>query len=1030
MKQDILKIAGVKSEAEFYKKFPSEEAFMKVHGKQFKKAKMGTAMVKKQLTQLTDFANPPQAEDGDEIPKYQYSGTPLRSNLQKPSFMQPFDFNATPYQQYQPMGLSGGMSEEFIGGTPSQYRSINLDYSQPMGAQFNPNYGGTRNNATYNNQTGMFNSSTGQVSMADTRDAGFYNSGNKTIKRTLQDLDDNDINNIKSGVEMTSMIGKNVQKIGNAIENKKKAKQLNALAPVITQAAGTRPERIKNKYVRPEDMMFDPNQMFPSYGTGTNVLAANGAMVGGNPTEIQNMYNPGDLYSDLGYEPLNDSGKVKQYKRGGHIPKAQMGVGDMMAIGTEAGNMLGDAAAGIINIGTKRLNKQNEQMLGQAGFQSGMQSLQQNQFGAFMEDGGWVSNDWQPQTITKFGGYDVKDLFREDPMMDTLRAGGHLKSYTNPSEEAMQTYDMGGELSVDDRGDIDFMGYNPETAKTGASGYVGITRGPSHDNGGFNIDYNGNKVEVEGNETVIEKQDGGPVDGESALNILGNMKIGNYGEEIIDDVNKQTLNKLLKGRKIKDVKFKHLGNNIAKKTKSLNKYQEKYVDMADSADDTDLLKLSTAQAGLTGIQMQYKDLNNLQTNLIDLQNIYHDTAKENNYEDTPKFLEDVKKGDLKNQAAMGAKLTKAQFGTSTGKRTNNPLADYLIRGLGPFANLDFQIPTNADFTPQASAATTTSASSNSTKKSSGKSKAPVQQLKDLPTTPYVSPLDSRWNQYLPKGGETIPTPYRSVKDASEGKKKVDAMKSSKEDTVTTTKDKKFDYLRLLRELQPYIIPSNQEPLDPNQLAGEMLALATNQLQPVKSQSYTPQLETPYSVSFQDQLNANQADFNAMQRQLGGNPAALAQLAAQKYAANSGVLGQQFRANQELQMGVQNRNRAALNDSFLKNLAINDQQFQRQEQAKSNTKQQAQMALNSMADKIARHRLENRTLGIQENMYNYRFGPKGRAYNVNAPYEFDTQLASLTADEIQEIADKRREAEKKSGSKTARNGSIVKAIKNL
>jgi hypothetical protein len=39
MKQDILKIAGVKSEAAFYKKFPSEEAFMKAHGKEFKKAK-------------------------------------------------------------------------------------------------------------------------------------------------------------------------------------------------------------------------------------------------------------------------------------------------------------------------------------------------------------------------------------------------------------------------------------------------------------------------------------------------------------------------------------------------------------------------------------------------------------------------------------------------------------------------------------------------------------------------------------------------------------------------------------------------------------------------------------------------------------------------------------------------------------------------------------------------------------------------------------------------------------------------------
>ena len=38
----MLKIAGVKTEAQFYKKFPSQEAFMKVHGKEFKKAQVGT----------------------------------------------------------------------------------------------------------------------------------------------------------------------------------------------------------------------------------------------------------------------------------------------------------------------------------------------------------------------------------------------------------------------------------------------------------------------------------------------------------------------------------------------------------------------------------------------------------------------------------------------------------------------------------------------------------------------------------------------------------------------------------------------------------------------------------------------------------------------------------------------------------------------------------------------------------------------------------------------------------------------------
>ena len=38
MKAQILKIAGVKDEKSFYKKFPTEEAFMKKHGKAFKKA--------------------------------------------------------------------------------------------------------------------------------------------------------------------------------------------------------------------------------------------------------------------------------------------------------------------------------------------------------------------------------------------------------------------------------------------------------------------------------------------------------------------------------------------------------------------------------------------------------------------------------------------------------------------------------------------------------------------------------------------------------------------------------------------------------------------------------------------------------------------------------------------------------------------------------------------------------------------------------------------------------------------------------
>ena len=40
MKAEILKIAGVKSEKEFYSKYPTEEAFMKAHKKEFKKKRV------------------------------------------------------------------------------------------------------------------------------------------------------------------------------------------------------------------------------------------------------------------------------------------------------------------------------------------------------------------------------------------------------------------------------------------------------------------------------------------------------------------------------------------------------------------------------------------------------------------------------------------------------------------------------------------------------------------------------------------------------------------------------------------------------------------------------------------------------------------------------------------------------------------------------------------------------------------------------------------------------------------------------
>jgi hypothetical protein len=198
--------------------------------------------------------------------------------------------------------------------------------------------------------------------------------------------------------------------------------------------------------------------------------------------------------------------------------------------------------------------------------------------------------------------------------------------------------------------------------------------------------------------------------------------------------------------------------------------------------------------------------------------------------------------------------------------------------------------------------------------------------------------------------------------------------------------KRSALLDIFGQVLPYIRPTDQEGLDPQQLMGEMYAMSSNQLEPVQATPYTPQLRVPYDISLQDQLNEITADQRSAQRMMGYNPAAQANLAAQTYGAKSKVLADQFRMNQAMKDQVYSGNIATLNDAELKNLEIYDQQYQRQEQAKSNTKATAQAALNSVADKYAKNKLENRTLGVYENLYNYRYDKSGRAINMNAPFQ--------------------------------------------
>lgn len=251
----------------------------------------------------------------------------------------------------------------------------------------------------------------------------------------------------------------------------------------------------------------------------------------------------------------------------------------------------------------------------------------------------------------------------------------------------------------------------------------------------------------------------------------------------------------------------------------------------------------------------------------------------------------------------------------------------------------------------------------------------------------------------------------------------------------------FNWMDVVNTALPYFRPSDAEDLDPRQLSGELLALSQNQLEPVYAQTYSPDLSTPYDVSYQDILNENESDYRATQRLAGYNPAVQSILNAQKYKANQKVLGEQFRVNQAVKDKVYGENRAALNDAKLRNLQILDQQQVRQSQAKSATKDTKQAAISSISDKFLKNTLENRTLGVHENLYNYRFDNKGRAYNMNPLAKFnipEVGSSSYGRGDYQPLPDDREylydeegrpaTIRKRSGSTSSSNGSIVRATK--
>jgi hypothetical protein len=832
--------------------------------------------------------------------------------------------------------------------------------------------------------------------------------------------------------------------------------------------------------------------MFPSYGVGTNVLAQDGAVIGGNPTEIQNMYNPGVLYTDLGYEPLNDTSKVKNYKKGGKLKKAQggfetfmnqqggneiFGAIDQLGAFNDGGGDIGSGigeAVGMLIPGTGPIFKVAGRVIGSAldqkaekteaagerrdknisnivGQSTGMAIQNMNR--SFMQDGGttspyaWMSHTWQPQVITTFGEHKVKDLLKPPADADMLRAGGHLKEYTPPSARAMFTgrpdMQMGGELQTHWGGYAETMSQNPYLPE---GGETIMFRGQSHDesdgqgNTGIGITYGDNPVEVERGEPAVKLQDG--TSGESNLTVFGNIKITKAFADMLADP------------KSKGKKFKTYVADLSKKENKQNKLIDKSIDELDSLNvqsSFDKLALGTLQANIEGANAKLKDLADKKINAASLQNAINDTKEE-------ELVKITDKGDV--LAKKGANIPKAQNG-----RTTNQSKRAQLR----ISNDDDELSTLPEerLTRLEAMRDVPKGQRKSGNYWGGITDKEFEQLKA--NNPWYN-----WSNFNPgregdvqlfqeafnrrarqlgssasltvddllgrqtasaRGlyGDTSSTGLPRINIPNLGYKLPTPSSTPtevKRPVVTAPSSSKMNILPYLNQALQYLRPSDVESLDPNQLLGEMYALSQNQVEPVYAQKFIPELGVPYDISLQNILNENEATFRSQQRLLGYNPAAQGILNSQKYAANQEALTKQFIANQTMKDKVYGENRNLLNQAKLQNLQILDTQAQRQAQALSNTKATTQAALNSIASKYAQNKLENRTLATYENLYNYRYSPGFRAINMNPLWDPNLpDISGYTADQLKALASF-KEAEEKKSKKKARNGAISKAFKNI
>lgn len=830
---------------------------------------------------------------------------------------------------------------------------------------------------------------------------------------------------IGSVMNIGEQVAEGIKMLKEEKKQLQKAKQMKGVTDVMLQASQLPAERMEKNYVRPEDIRMTGEEMFPIYGTGTNVIAKKGAKIkkanSGSMIPWQMM---GDKVSNMMTQITGEDG-------GGKIGGA---------VGEAAGTLVGGPVGGAVG-------KVGGQLIG---------SLL----------------DRKPEKIKKYKTMAGTNIGKMSMMQGMQNIFAQNNAYMKDGGE-MSTFETGGDFKVLD-GDIQPLSFNPHSPGTGETA---VFEGASHKNGGIKLmtpistKEGWNKyhesIEVEGGEPVIKDLQGDSV-------VFGNLVAPGYNgkkfKNIVKDIGEKENKEVKKleqateiinkgyDTSIEGLTFnsgiaKHIGSNmklkwfeqekqdLSNRQYAINSTAEEMGLVADALAKGKIQKdrskkdTQTAKDGLN--QPQYRSL--LARMLgIEAEEGYDENKRSignwfMRHSGTPRQRETEESAPSRSPVPT---IAPGNFPTLTVGSQQG----YLSPDVG-YANPPVQRSVNEPAITPITPADWSEEINRKYNQTSATSPSPVNKNKKRKVDIYNLTPEEQSAAIIEKRirEQFIPPPMLPKPPIVKGKKDLDtdltiSKPSIAEDKGSTTRGgKETDWNEIMRGLSsylPYLRPSDVEGLDPRQLMGEMMALTETE-EPVQAQFFQPQLTPPYKVSFQDRMNDVVAQTRAAQRMAGDNPAAQALIAGQAYDAMNKVRAEEFRVNQALESAAFEQSRKLIDEAKLRNLEIADTQAERQAMAKSSTKEIKRKALESISAKYMQNQLENRTLATYENLYNYRFDPNFRARNWNAPADFNIEGSDIYSPEVLRAmaeAKERQEKEKKNESKSGRNGAIVKAVK--